>query len=177
MTVAFYITAAIALLTTMRVVTHTNAVHALLYFVISLLSVALMFYLIGAPFVAALEVIIYAGAIMVLFLFVIMMLNVGEEHARQERDWLSRRFWAGPGVLCAALLAITAWVIIETAHPSVGHEVVGARDVGASLFGPYLIAVQLAALLLLGGLVGASHLRRHDRRTPLRTDGGKGGES
>ena len=60
----------------------SNAVHALLYLVVSLLAVAVVFFTLGAPFVAALEVIIYAGAIMVLFVFVVMMLNLGDARHR-----------------------------------------------------------------------------------------------
>ena len=73
--------------------------HALLYLVVSLLSVALIFFMLGAPFAAALEVIVYAGAIMVLFVFVVMMLNLGPQTAAQERQWLDpgsgsgRRCW------------------------------------------------------------------------------------
>lgn len=168
MTIAFYITAAIALLCTVRVITNTNATHALLYFVVSLLAVALLFYMLGASFVAALEVIIYAGAILVLFIFVIMLLNFGDDQARQERGWLSKRFWAGPGVLCALLLGITSWVVLDTnTMPSVPIPVT-PQDVGVALFGPYLIGVQLAALLLLSGLIGASHLRRHERSISMR---------
>ena len=74
----FYLTALIALASTGLALTRANATHALIYLIISLLSVAVLFFLIGAPFAAALEVIIYAGAIMVLFVFVVMMLNLGE---------------------------------------------------------------------------------------------------
>nr|AFT63984.1 NADH dehydrogenase I chain J-like protein [gamma proteobacterium D250] len=73
----FYLTAAVAIVSTAMVIFHKNAVHALLYLVTSLLSVAVIFYQFGAPLAAALEVIIYAGAIMVLVIFVIMMLNQG----------------------------------------------------------------------------------------------------
>ena len=75
MDAVFYIAAAVAILATIMVITRLNAVHALLYLIVSLLSVAVVFYTLGAPFIAALEVIIYAGAIMVLFVFVVMMLS------------------------------------------------------------------------------------------------------
>ncbi len=188
METAFYIVAAVAVFATARVVSHTNAVHALIYFILSLLAVALLFYLLGAPFVAALEVIIYAGAIMVLFLFAIMMLNIGREQVRQEREWTRPGVWIGPGIVSAVLLAVLGWVLSEGEPAPPGSEYVSPAEVGSALFGPYLIAVQLAALLLLSGLVGASHLRRHERRTVLReetagagaegsapADGGKGG--
>ena len=71
----FYIAATIALVATVLAMTRANAIHALIYLIVSLLAVAVIFFLIGAPFAAALEIVIYAGAIMVLFVFVIMMLN------------------------------------------------------------------------------------------------------
>ena len=77
-------------------ITRLNAVHALLYLIVSLLAVAMIFYMLGAPFVAALEVIIYAGAIMVLFVFVVMMLNLGAGR-RAGAAWLNPRIWIGPG--------------------------------------------------------------------------------
>src|SRR5665811_2175051 len=79
MTTLFYIAAAVAVLATVLVITRTNLVHALLYLVVSLFAVAVVFYTLGAPFVAALEVIVYAGAIMMLFLFAVMLLDVRAE--------------------------------------------------------------------------------------------------
>ena len=96
MIILFYISAFIAVLATFLVITRTNAVHALLYLIVSLLAVALIFFTLGAPFVAALEVIIYAGAIMVLFIFVIMMLNLGGEATKQEASLLTPGIWIGP---------------------------------------------------------------------------------
>ena len=75
MELAFYIAGAVAVLSTILMLTRLNVVHALLYLIVSLLAVAVVFYVLGAPFVAALEVIIYAGAIMVLFVFVVMMMT------------------------------------------------------------------------------------------------------
>ena len=99
MAAAFYIVAIVAVIATLMVITNANAVHALLYLVVSLLAVAIIFYILGAPFVAALEVIIYAGAIVVLFVFVVMMLNLGEAAVAQERQWLSAGMWVGPALL------------------------------------------------------------------------------
>src|SRR5678809_1750553 len=95
----FYTAATVSVLATVMVITRLNAVHALLYLIVSLLSVAMIFFRLGAPFIAALEVIIYAGAIMVLFIFVMMMLNIGDRATRMERAWLSPRAWVGPAIL------------------------------------------------------------------------------
>ena len=104
MDVLFYISAAVAIGSSVMAITRTNAVHGLLYLVVSLLSAAFIFYLFGAPYVAALEVIIYAGAIMVLFIFVVMMLNLGKESEEQESKWMSPGVWKGPSLLIVILL-------------------------------------------------------------------------
>jgi NADH-quinone oxidoreductase subunit J len=168
MTAAFYVAAVVAVLATAMVIVQTNAVHALLYLVVSLLAVAIVFYVLGAPFAAALEVIVYAGAIMVLFVFVIMMLNLGEEAARQERQWLTPGIWIGPALLSAVLLGELVYMLWQgpAAAPSGTH--VTPRQVGALFFGPYVLAVELASLLLLAGLIGAYHLGRQERRAAER---------
>jgi len=157
----FYLTAAVAVLATALVITRANAVHALLYLVVSLLSVAVIFFLMGAPFVAALEVIIYAGAIMVLFVFVIMMLNLGPQTAGRERTWMRPGTWAGPGLLSLVLLGELVFVLVRGGEAGVtGGGEVGPKAVGMALFGPYMLGVELASFLLLAGLVGAYHLGR-----------------
>lgn len=163
MNTAFYIAAAIAVVSTFMVVTRKSAVHALLYLIVSLLSVALIFFFLGAPFVAALEVIIYAGAIMVLFVFVIMMLNVGLQSIEQEKQWLSAGIWVGPTILTMILAGELIYILtLSNTVPSV-ISMVTPKDVGIALFGPYVLGVELASMLLLAGLVGAYHLGRRDK--------------
>ena len=160
MDMIFYLSAAIAVIATLMVVTRLHAVHALLYFIVSLLAVALIFFVLGAPFAAALEIIIYAGAIMVLFVFVVMMLNLGPQSTEQEQQWLNPGMWIGPGILSALLFA--ELIYLFTNHSSVlsGARMVGPKQVGISLFGPYVLGVELASMLLLSGLIGAYHLGR-----------------
>ncbi len=157
--VLFYTAAGLALFATVMTITRLNAAHALLYLIASLLAVAVLFYLMGAPFAAGLEVIIYAGAIMVLFVFVIMMLNLGDKTVAQERQWLNWQIWIGPTIICAILFAEVLTLLV-TDERLAGLKVVSAKDVGALLFGQYLLAVELASMLLLSGLVGAYHLAR-----------------
>jgi NADH-quinone oxidoreductase subunit J len=163
MNVVFYIASAVAVIATVLVITRTNAVHALLYLIVSLLSVALVFYTLGAPFVAVLEVIIYAGAIMVLFLFAIMILNLGQQASEQERLWLKPAAWRGPAVLVAILAIELVYVIVAARGQLPSASAVEPREVGMALFGPYLLGVELASMLLLAGLVGAYHLGRRTR--------------
>jgi len=160
MAVVFYISSAVAIAATIMVITRLNAVHALLYLIVSLLAVAVIFYGLGAPFVAALEVIIYAGAIMVLFVFVMMMLNLGEAAALQERQWLKPRMYVGPAILAIILGAEFVFMLTNRIPVIAGQPVVTPQDVGASLYTTYLLGLELAAMLLLAGLVGAFHLGR-----------------
>jgi NADH-quinone oxidoreductase subunit J len=172
----FYLAAAVAVAGTLMMLTRLNAVHALLYLIVSLLAVAVVFYVIGAPFIAALEVIVYAGAIMVLFVFVIMMLNLGERATEVERTWLRPGMWIGPVILAAILIGEVVYLLARTGEQNSAAGMVEPKQVGIVLFGPYLVGVELASMLLLGALVGAYHLgwrrpepagteNRHDVRT------------
>jgi NADH-quinone oxidoreductase subunit J len=168
----FYISAAIAILSTVMVITRLHVVHALLYFIVSLLSVAVIFFVLGAPFVAALEVIIYAGAIMVLFVFVIMMLNLGPQSVKQEREWLNLKIWIGPGILSAVLIAELMYLFVRHESEASGVVMVSPKQLGITLFSQYALGVELASLLLMAGLIGAYHIGRR-----AKTDGaGKGEE-
>ncbi|WP_263141942.1 NADH-quinone oxidoreductase subunit J [Pseudomonas alcaligenes] len=162
---AFYFAAGVAVLSTLRVVTNSNPVHALLYLIISLLAVSMVFFSLGAPFAGALEIIVYAGAIMVLFVFVVMMLNLGRAVVEQERKWLLPKVWIGPGVLSAALLVELLYVLFGSPSAgAIGQTTVDAKAVGVSLFGAYLLVVELASMLLLAALVAAYHLGRHEAK-------------
>lgn len=166
MHVLFYIAAAVAIFATLMMLTRLNAVHALLYLIISLLAVAIVFFTIGAPFMAALEVIIYAGAIMVLFIFVVMLLNIGKRQVEQERSWQRPGMWVGPVILAVILIVEVAFLVNHAGGDAMGATVVSPKQVGMSLFGPYLIGVELASFLLLGALVGAYHIgvRKQEKR-------------
>lgn len=163
MTALFYVSAAVAVVSTFMVITRTSAVHALLYLIVSLLSVAVIFFIVGAPFIAALEVIIYAGAIMVLFVFVIMMLNLGMRSIRQEKTWLAPETWVGPAILTFVLIGELVFIFTGHGYTHYSISEVTPKQVGIALLGPYLLGVELASILLLAGLVGAYHLGRRNK--------------
>jgi NADH-quinone oxidoreductase subunit J len=162
MNTLFYLSAAVAVFATVMVIISMNAVHALLYLIVSLLSVALIFFILGAPFAGALEVIIYAGAIMVLFVFVIMMLNLGAQAVTTERNWLTPRVWRGPVLLVSVLLGELGYLLASQSDRVAVGAHVPSKEVAIGLFGPYLLGVELASFLLLAGLVGAYHLGQRD---------------
>jgi NADH-quinone oxidoreductase subunit J len=160
MVTVFYLSSAIALVATLLTITRRHAIHALLYLIVSLLALAIDFYIMGAPFVAALELIIYAGAIMVLFVFVVMTLNIGEHAAETENDWLRPKVWIGPALLSLALLGEVGTLLYQKPVLQTPAGVISTKQVGIALFGPYIIGVELASLLLTAGLVGAYHIGR-----------------
>lgn len=157
--VLFYIAATIALVSTLLVLTKYNVSHALLYLIVSLLAAAVIFFVVGAPFAAVLEILVYAGAIMVLFVFVVMMLNMGQKGIDQEHELLNIRMWIVPSLLSLVLLAEVIYVLSGTSANLPGTSVT-PKAVGLSLFGPYVLAVEIASMLLLAGLVGAYQLGR-----------------
>ncbi len=146
------------------VITRYHPIHALLYLVVSFLAVAVIFLSLGAPFIAALEVIVYAGAIMVLFIFVVMMLNLGKDTALQEKKWLQPRMWVGPSVLALVLLGEMVVLLLQGNEMIMPASVVDPRKVALSLYGEYIIALELTGFLLMSGIVGAAHIGKHKKK-------------
>lgn len=172
----FGITAGVAVLATILAVTRLNAVHGLLYLIVSILALAVLFYLLGAPFAAALEVIVYAGAIVVLLLFVVMMLNLGHQAVERERTLMKPVVWIGPFIL-AALLMVELLAVLFGQGRTTSVTVQSPETVGFALFRPYLIGVEIASFLLLAGVVGAFHLGRRIGGTDSRGGGVSSRES
>lgn len=143
------------------VMTRRVAVHAVLYLVVTLLALATVLVMLGASFAAMLEVIIYAGAIMVLFVFVIMMLNLGQPDSAREKEWLRPRAWCGPGILATIMCAELLYSLNPLSGPAPAPAPITAHDVGSSLFGRYVLMVELVSFLLLAGLVSAFHIGRN----------------
>jgi|WetSurMetagenome_2_1015567.scaffolds.fasta_scaffold624218_2 NADH-quinone oxidoreductase subunit J len=161
MTAVCYGSCAIALLAALLVVTQRHAMHALLNLIVMLLALGLAFFALGAPFVAVLQVVIYAGAIMILFVFVVMMLNVPTA-VRQEGLWQAGRAWLVPGVLALALLGLGLYALPGLRTEAAG--VVSPKQVGLSLYREYLLGVELVSLILTAGLAAAFHLAPSPRR-------------
>lgn len=161
----FYLLGLVAIVASLRVIMHPNPVHAILAMIVSLLAVAGIFFLIGASFAGALEIIVYAGAILVLFVFVIMMLNLGQTSDAREARWLDGKTWAVPvgvafviALILFAMIADVGQVAPVSDAGLIGADEVTAQQVGIRLFTNYGLLVEVAALLLLGALVSAYHI-------------------
>lgn len=154
----FYIVAALILVSTGVAITRRNLVHAVVYLVISFLGTAMVFYLLGAPLLAALEVIVYAGAIMILFLFIIMMMNVD----KLAREILPLGQWVPAAGVCLGYLAVVVLTVIadHAGQAALQTAVALPRAFGGYVFRSHWLAVEIASLLLLIALVGVLHLSR-----------------
>ena len=153
----FYILAAVAVIATILAIAERHAVHAIVYLVTSFFALAVVFYLLAAPVVAVFEVILYAGAIMVLFLFVIMMLDLG--HPEKVKTPGIRDWWPAlvlGGVTMAAVIMLMA---ARTPLPAEGTTI-GVREFARVLFQQYGITVEIISMQLLFALVGALYLGR-----------------
>ena len=155
----FYLFAAIAVVSSVLMITRKNPVYSVIFLVLTLFSVAAIFVLLNAHFLAALQVLVYAGAILVLFLFVIMLLNLGHEF---EPDIKPRLWWVFGGglglVLLAELVVALRGVPLNTEADllTVWFEQKGAvAGVAEPLFRDQVLAVEITGLLLLVAMVGA----------------------
>ncbi len=142
------------------VVSRKNPVHSVLFLIVCLLSLALLFLLLGAQFIAALQVIVYAGAIVVLFLFVLMLLNVKKETVTLHSSSVQR---IGAVILAILLLVEALFVVTMGVGVLGGDAWTGAsaisfgtvQSIGRELFTHYLFQFEVASVLLLAAIVGA----------------------
>jgi NADH-quinone oxidoreductase subunit J len=160
--IIFYILAATAVIATVLAITEKHPVHAILFLVTSLFSMATIFYLLMAPLVAAFEVILYAGAIMVLFLFVIMMLDLGHPEKGLSPGW---KEWLPAAALSG--VSIVSLLVVIFSRSAVGAAQVdmpSIREVALRLFQEHGLAVELISLQLLFALVGALYLGKQSKK-------------
>jgi NADH-quinone oxidoreductase subunit J len=160
--IIFYLLAILILVTTGLAITRRDLVHAVIYLIFSFFGSAMLFYLLGAPLLAVLEVIIYAGAIMVLFLFIVMMLKV--EKSGERLFPLSR--WL-PAAVCA-LIYITVGIGLIAADPnsSIVLKTAWAEPavLGRYIYEEHWLSIEIVSLLLLVAIIGALLLARLSQR-------------
>jgi NADH-quinone oxidoreductase subunit J len=156
--VLFLITAFITIGAAAAMVLSRNAVHSALWLVLNFFGVAVLYLLLNAPFLAMVQITVYAGAIMVLFLFVLMLL--GSEKGQEEVNGLP---WQTPValVLGLALVSIAGYAILGADSPAIATppatepQIGAAEAVANSLFSTYLLPFEITSVLLLVALIGA----------------------
>lgn len=164
MQIIFYVLAGVIALSTGLAVTRRQPAHAVFYLVVSFFATAVLFGLFGAPLPAVLQIMIPAGAVMVLFLFIIMLL--GREEPK-PRDWGLMR-WIGPGLL--ALVTVAAGIVLlcapEHQASPLAMAKASARELGRYVYQHYLPAVEAISLLFFVALAGAMLLVREFKPGP-----------
>jgi len=157
----FYLLGGIILAATLLAITSRNVMHAIVYLIVSFFGMAPVFYLLGAPLLALLEIIIYAGAIMVLFIFIVMMLKI-DVITVSAWDWL--RQWA-PALALSGLSAVIMVFMLwqEPASQKVlPLAMASPQNFGRFVYQRYWFAVEIASFLLFVALVGAYYLGRRE---------------
>ena len=155
----FYGLSGIAIVSALMVITRRNPVHSAISLVFTLLSVAGLYLMLYAPFVAGVQIILYAGGIMVLFLFVIMLVNIG----RAEKEKQFNKQWIVSLLAAVVTGLLFVWILtkspllrqIAQKAPMQLSEASNTQDVGNLLYGQYMLSFEIASLLLLVAIVGA----------------------
>ncbi len=169
-TVLFWVFATVAVTASLLVIAQRNPMYSVLLLIVSFAALSGLYVLLQAPFVAVIQIIIYAGAIMVLFLFVVMLLNVPTEEAAASpgRRWLPSG--AGPrrfGAVLSAVLAFELWWAVSSlaqAPLPEGGTAPTVYDIGVRLFRDYSFAFEATSVLILVAMVGAIILARREPR-------------
>lgn len=156
-----YLFSFLIILSALRVVTCIKPVHALLAMLVCLLSLSGLFFVIGAPFAGAIEMIVYAGAIMVLFVFILMILNLGKETYQAESELLNAKTWVLPAAFATIIFIALSLALLSGNDAVLTQQVIETRAIGLRLYGPYVILVQAGALILLAALVAAYHIAKN----------------
>lgn len=157
----FYIMAVVTIVGTIMAITEKHPVHAIVYLVTSFFSLATIFFLLAAPLIAMFEVIIYAGAVMVLFMFVIMMLDLGKP---DQATRPSLRQWLLPCILGGIILVSIGLLAAGYYNSPSSSHAVSVREFAVTLFQKYGVAIEIISMQLLFAVVGALYLGRKSRR-------------
>jgi NADH-quinone oxidoreductase subunit J len=172
----FALFALLALGSSLVVVAHKNPIYSTLSLVLTLFSVAVLFVMLGAPFIATLQLLIYAGAILVLFLFVIMLLNVG----REESVPGGHRAQLAAALIGGLAFAGMLWLLLRPAlaaglrPPPLGEQLVSLAGLAQELFAEYLLPFEIVGLLLLVAVIGATVIARRPTAEELAPAGAGG---
>lgn len=163
--VVFYILAFVAIISSLFMITRNNPVHSALWMLLTFFAVAGIFIQLDAEFIAAIQVLVYAGAILVLYLFVVMLLNP------KSSGFVKIPFRYGIGVLTSLIIVIQVFMTLKDSKvlgkmgwvtPQLAQEMGNVKMFGKELFTTYLVPFEIASLLLLVAMIGAIVLAKKD---------------
>ena len=171
--VFFYIFSLIAIVSAVMVTVSKNTVHSVFFLILDFISISCLFIMIGAEFLGMIKLIVYVGAVAVLFLFVVMMLNVAE----QKGQWFSSRWDGGThipiGLLVSLIIffeliiVIGGWKykpdLLNSLSINISNEVTNTRSIGNVLYTDYILLFQISGMILLVAMIGAIVLTYRER--------------
>lgn len=169
----FYVSGIIALLSTICVILSSLPMHALLYLIVSFISISCVLFSLGALFAGAIEIIVYAGAIMILFVFIVMLLNNMESTISSVKwmcNFITLKACYGVVLSSSVLCIIILYMIIETRYCFiyVANLVIDTHNVGCKLFGDYMLVVEVVSFLLLAALVSVLHVSHQEYKCGIK---------
>ncbi|MFN8411222.1 MAG: NADH-quinone oxidoreductase subunit J [Anaerolineales bacterium] len=165
--IVFLVLSLVAIATALGMLFSRNAVYSALFLVLNFVTVAVFYLLLGAPFIAMSQITVYAGAIMVLFLFVIMLLGVESLAPTNTLPWQKPL----AGLLSVVLVIESVYLIISRAQPGMNivspaasiNDMGNLREMAMTLFGKYLLPFEITSILLLVAMVGAIVLTKQEK--------------
>ena len=171
--VFFYIFSLIAIVSAVMVTVSKNTVHSVFFLILDFISISCLFIMIGAEFLGMIMIIVYVGAVAVLFLFVVMMLNVAE----QKGQWFSSRWDGGThipvGLLVSLIIffeliiVIGGWKykpdLLNSLSINISNEITNTRSIGNVLYTDYILLFQISGMILLVAMIGAIVLTYRER--------------
>ncbi|MBP0612394.1 NADH-quinone oxidoreductase subunit J [Chryseobacterium sp. cx-311] len=161
--ILFFIVAAIAVISAAYFVFARNPMYALLSLIVTMFSIAGMYVLLNAQFLGIVQVIVYAGAIMVLFLYILMMLNLNKEDESRKQNTLKFIGVFSAGILLVGMLGAFRGIKEDILAPEgIDHSVGLTKNLGRLLFNEYVVPFELASILILAGIVGAVLIGKKD---------------
>jgi NADH-quinone oxidoreductase subunit J len=168
--IAFYAFAAVAIGASLLVIAQRNPIYSVLLLIASFGALSGLYVMLDAPFVAVIQIVVYAGAIMVLFLFVVMLLNAPQEDTEMDERRpvrIHRGAMKFGGLLAIALVSELVWALTRSSESGVfpGGATDSVAAIGRSLFTDYAFAFEVTSVLILVAMLGAVVLAHRDRRT------------
>ncbi len=160
----FYFLSFFGVICALLVVFSRNPVHSVLYLILTFFAIAGHYVLLNAQFLAAVHVIVYAGAIMVLFLYVIMLLNLNREAEPHKSAYLKFAAAISSGLLLVVMVASLKGTELMQLQPGAKVEVGLVKSLGRLLFKEYLLPFEISSVLLLAAMVGAVMLGKSERK-------------
>lgn len=154
--ILFWLLSVMALFGALMVITSKNPVYSVLWLILTFFAISGHYILLNAQFLAVVNIIVYAGAIMVLFLFVIMLMNLNKSTEPQKSRWLKLAGAVAGGCLLLVLVAALKDTEVQSRSAQVNHGDIGLiKKLGRELFSTYVVPFEISSILFLSAMVGA----------------------